>query len=924
MKLKHVLSLALVLISIVVFLPLATIKTEAATALYWPVPGHFSLSRGYTSTHDAMDINDSNIAGANIVAAIGGTVYRVKTCTTQHYGDSSCSCGGTGTGLVIKGTDGRYYSYAHMQAGSIPTKFRTVGAKISSGEVIGKVGTTGNSSGNHLHFSIAKTKTWWENGLDPEKETYTYSGGTAFSITQKTDKVSVSDTDAVIAVDLKKPSKNKVITYAATIYENGKALGTKSEASGGWSGTTNPWFSWSASKMGINLNPGTEYQYTFTINVSGVSITSPIYTFKTTGVDKTLQWPVAGHTTVSQKYSSTHDAIDISDSTINGANITAAMGGTVYRISNCTSQHYGDSSCSCAGTGTGVVIKGNDGRYYSYAHMQAGSIPANFVVGTKVSKGDIIGKVGTTGNSSGPHLHFSIALTSAWWENGVDPQKENYIYAEVNEPDPVTFTFSQYNKTVSGTNTDVDAVIGVTIKKASSAKVITYAATVYENGKAIGSISDTSSGWVGETDPKFWWSVSAMGITLKPGTNYQYTFTINVDGVTKTSPKYDFKTTGTISHTWDNGSITKAATCKETGVMTFTCTTCSATKTEVIPQTNNHSFSQWTKENDATHKRTCSVCSKEETTSHSWNSGQITKQPTCKETGVKTYTCSVCGGTKTESVEKLTNHTYDNGCDTSCNVCGKTRIANHQYNTTWSCDATNHWYECSLCGDEKEVSAHTPGAAATETTAQKCTVCNYVITPALGHTHSYKAEWSTNVKNHWHDCTGCGEQKDKAPHVYTNACDTTCNTCVYTRTVTHSYKTEWSSSADGHWYECSVCGERAGVTAHVYGEWTVTKEATATVDGEKERTCVCGIKQTETVPATGASSGDKSDITTGEVTTGEVTTGETTTDEVTTGELTTDTTAQKVIMPNGCKTSVCVTLIPALVVLGACLIKRKE
>ena len=41
------------------------------------------------------------------------------------------------------------------------------------------------------------------------------------------------------------------------------------------------------------------------------------------------------------------------------------------------------------------------------------------------------------------------------------------------------------------------------------------------------------------------------------------------------------------------------------------------------------------------------------------------------------------------------------------------------------------------------------------------------------------------------------------------------------------------------------------MTEHTYGEWTTTKEPTATEDGVKTRTCVCGAEETEAIPALG-------------------------------------------------------------------------
>lgn len=56
--------------------------------------------------------------------------------------------------------------------------------------------------------------------------------------------------------------------------------------------------------------------------------------------------------------------------------------------------------------GNSVVLDLGDGRYALYAHLQAGSIPV--AVGDRVARGDVLGLVGNTGNSSAPHLHFHV------------------------------------------------------------------------------------------------------------------------------------------------------------------------------------------------------------------------------------------------------------------------------------------------------------------------------------------------------------------------------------------------------------------------------------------------------------------------------------------------------------------------------------
>lgn len=93
----------------------------------------------------------------------------------------------------------------------------------------------------------------------------------------------------------------------------------------------------------------------------------------------------------------------------------------------------------------------------------------------------------------------------------------------------------------------------------------------------------------------------------------------------------------------------------------------------------------------------------------------------------------------------------------------------HTYASRWYYDKENHWHECTTCGEKKDVKTHTPGPEATETEHQRCTVCNYVITPAKSHEHEYSTEWSYNVNQHWHECE-CGERADVAAHTWSSVC----------------------------------------------------------------------------------------------------------------------------------------------------------
>lgn len=114
-----------------------------------------------------------------------------------------------------------------------------------------------------------------------------------------------------------------------------------------------------------------------------------------------------------------HRGIDIGNAGIAGQNILAAQSGTVISVSNYCSHNYGKYySCGCGGGyGNYVIIDHGGGISTVYAHCQAIYV----YEGQQVSKGDTIGAVGTTGWSTGYHLHFEVR------ENGVAVNPLNYV-----------------------------------------------------------------------------------------------------------------------------------------------------------------------------------------------------------------------------------------------------------------------------------------------------------------------------------------------------------------------------------------------------------------------------------------------------------------------------------------------------------------
>ena len=119
-----------------------------------------------------------------------------------------------------------------------------------------------------------------------------------------------------------------------------------------------------------------------------------------------------------------------------------------------------------------------------------------------------------------------------------------------------------------------------------------------------------------------------------------------------------------IGHLWGDGRVTKQPTASETGEMTYTCSRCTATKTEELPAVCKHMSLVVKNKKAATCTEKgysgdsyCKVCGEVvekgndiPATGHSWDAGKVTKAPTATAKGVKTYTCTKCRNTRTEEI----------------------------------------------------------------------------------------------------------------------------------------------------------------------------------------------------------------------------------------------------------------------------------
>lgn len=232
-------------------------------------------------------------------------------------------------------------------------------------------------------------------------------------------------------------------------------------------------------------------------------------------------------------------------------------------------------------------------------------------------------------------------------------------------------------------------------------------------------------------------------------------------------------------HSWDAGKVTKAATCTEKGIRTYTCQSCGITRTEDIPALGHKAVTDAavaaTCETDGkTEGSHCSVCGTILTaqktvkaTGHDWDEGKITKAATCEEKGVKTYTCRTCKKTRTEDVPALGHQAVTDAavaatCETDgktegshCSVCGKVLTEQKTipaFGHTWDTGKITKEAACEIKG----VKTYT------------CETCKKTRTeeiPALVHKFG---EWVTTSRadvlspaKQTRTCTTCGKKEQR-------------------------------------------------------------------------------------------------------------------------------------------------------------------
>ena len=123
----------------------------------WPLTGYLTLTSKYGWRTSPITGRSEFHLGTDIPAPRGTPIKASKsglvTTSTNHYS--------YGNYVVVTHSDGTQTLYAHMSKRAVDK-----GAVVTQGQVIGYVGSTGDSTGNHLHFEI------WQNGKRTNAENY--------------------------------------------------------------------------------------------------------------------------------------------------------------------------------------------------------------------------------------------------------------------------------------------------------------------------------------------------------------------------------------------------------------------------------------------------------------------------------------------------------------------------------------------------------------------------------------------------------------------------------------------------------------------------------------------------------------------------------------------------------------------------------
>ena len=474
------------------------------------------------------------------------------------------------------------------------------------------------------------------------------------------------------------------------------------------------------------------------IQAYAVDITNYVFTYPVTKSHKRLS---RGYSTDNE-----HFAIDIlpspnSSSKTKDVEVMATCDGVVIKVYtgcnnwsggskngvNCKnagicSPSDGFSSSFCNnGFGNGVIIYHPSTKTYSaYGHMMKDSITVK--AGDKVVAGQLIGYMGSCGWSTGKHLHFEIVYSTA-----SSPSLRDYNYNR--------FT----TKNCVNTNPYGDISVDIAARDPDN---------IYYNFLDAPSVGDPdnqeevtiepysnkTAGTTGDT-----WLYPAFKVTVPNYKNSKIStvgysvYTVNGTEMFRFEETYrsGVNQDGTSYKNTFFGARTDGGANMDLEKDIYNIKKEYLTDLRFLPGHNYFVrgfvvFDGKRYESDGHWMKTTGIGDQ-----HMYDDGYVAAEPTCIYEGVMKYICRMCGCSKTESIPPK---------------------------------------------------GHTPGAAATCTTPQKCTVCGTQLAAALGHNYTGSYYYSSHPHEEYQKCTRCNAEKKTGSTKKIDGC----SICYPTFTITYN------------------------------------------------------------------------------------------------------------------------------------------
>lgn len=130
----------------------------------WPVPGYYGISSGFGprwgAYHYGIDIAGGGISGKRVVAVADGVIVKHYNSCKHNYGkNGSCGCGG-GYGNYITVNHGTKNGKTYLAIYAHVSRTAVASGRVTKGQTVGYVGSTGWSTGFHLHYGISVNGSW--------------------------------------------------------------------------------------------------------------------------------------------------------------------------------------------------------------------------------------------------------------------------------------------------------------------------------------------------------------------------------------------------------------------------------------------------------------------------------------------------------------------------------------------------------------------------------------------------------------------------------------------------------------------------------------------------------------------------------------------------------------------------------------------